>query len=220
MEPVDTAASVRFERVVFFSDAVFAIAATLLVIDLRPPAASDAAYEGALQSLLGHPLPFIAVAIGFVVVGSYWMSHRAIFSLIRATSGMLIWANLGLLFLVAIQPFFTAALADHDPNRTSIVAYAACQVLASAATLVLWAVAVGTPGLLTERATPRLRRYIWLQLVRTPIAFAISIPVAFVAPPAVAMASWGLVLLLGLAFRIPYLDVAGGPDRVTARKPA
>lgn len=84
----------------------------------------------------------------------------------------------------------------------------------------LWAVAVATPGLLTERATPRLRRYIWLQLTRTPIAFAISIPIAFVAPPALAMASWGLVLLLGLVFRIPFGDVSGGPDRISARSPA
>ncbi|MGZ6372324.1 MAG: TMEM175 family protein [Candidatus Limnocylindria bacterium] len=221
MGATDGAGALRFERVVFFSDAVCAIAATRLVIDLRPPNVTDPlAYEAALRETLGHPLPFIAVAIGFVVVGSFWMSHRAIFSLIRATSGALIWTNLILLFWVAIQPFFTAALADFEPNRTSVLAYAVCQVLAGAAQLALWAVAVSTPGLLTERATPRLRRYVWLQLTRTPIAFAVSIPIAFVAPPSVAMASWGLGLLLGLVFRMPFRDVAGGPDRVPIRGPA
>jgi len=108
-------------RLITFSDSVFAIAATLLVVDLRPPATGAAGYEPALLDYLTQPGPFIATAIGFLVVGSYWSSHRRTFTLIAETNGPLVWANLFFLFWVAIQPFLTAALAEHDPNRTSVL---------------------------------------------------------------------------------------------------
>lgn len=186
-----------FDRVVFFSDAVFAIAITLLVIDLRPPDAPSGDYEGALQAYFAHPSPFIATAIGFLVVGSYWMSHRGIFALLDRTDGLLIWANLVFLFWVAIQPFFTAALAEHDPNRTSVIAYAACQVLAGLAQLGLWACAVWR-GLLVPNASADKVRYVTVQLLRAPAVFAASIGVALLAGPVASEASWGGILVLAL----------------------
>ena len=207
------ATPLRFERVVFFSDAVFAIAVTLLVIDLRP---ADGSYARALEAYLNNPTPFIAIAIGFLVVGSYWMSHRAIFALLHATNGPTIWANLVFLFWVAIQPFFTAALAEPEPTQTSVVAYATCQVLAGISQLALWWIAIRSPGLTTPRATPRLVRYVTFQLARAPLAFGISIPITLLGGqaigPTLGMASWGLVVAIGLVLRLPFRDVARGPD--------
>ena len=200
-----------FDRVVFFSDAVFAIAITLLVIDLRPPSVPGADYEAALKAFFSHPSPFIATAIGFLVVGSYWMSHRGIFALLDRTDGLVIWANLALLFWVAIQPFFTAAMAEHDPTRTSVVAYAACQVFAGLAQLGLWASAAWR-GLLIPTATPRKVRYVTVQLLRAPIVFGISIPVTLLGGPVAGMASWtGIMvaaLVIQLAFRAPRREAA------------
>lgn len=198
-----------FARIVAFSDAVFAIAATLLVIDLRPPAVPAGAYEGALRTYLAQPGPFIATAIGFLVVGSYWSSHRRIFLLLRHGSGGLVWANLLFLFGVAIQPFLTAALAEHDPNRTSVVLYAVGQIGAGLAQLVLWWAAIRRPGLLGPDATPRRVRYVTVQLLRSPITFGLSVPVTLLVGPEAGMASWAVLVALAVAIGILFRDVTG-----------
>jgi uncharacterized membrane protein len=204
-------------RLLNFSDAVFAIAATLLVIDLRPPETGSDVYEQALLEYLARPGPFIATTIGFLVVGSYWSSHRRIYSLVRDTSGTLVWANLLFLFGVAIQPFLTASLAEHDPNRTSVVLYAVGQIGTCLAQLGMWVVVVRTADLQTETATARRRRYVTLQLLRAPLVFALSIPVAYVAGPGIAMASWGLMVLLAVVVTSWFADLQPRAVRRPAR---
>jgi TMEM175 potassium channel family protein len=203
-------------RLLNFSDAVFAIAATLLVIDLRPPQTSSDVYEEALQAYLRNPGPFIATTIGFLVVGSFWSSHRRIFTLVRDTSGGLVWANLLFLFGVAIQPFLTAALAEHDPNRTSVLLYACGQIGTCAAQLALWAVVLRRPALQGTAATERRRRYVTLQLLRAPLVFALSIPVLFIAGPGPAMASWGLMVVLAIIVTAWFADLRPQAARRTA----
>ncbi len=206
-EVVAIRGDVRYERVVFFSDAVFAIAATLLFIDLRVPEVADpAAFDAALRASFGSISPFVAVAIGFAVVGSYWMSHRAIFALIARTNGLVIWANLHFLFWVAIQPYFTAALAEHA-TTTTVVAYAGCQVLAGLAQLGLWAAARRDPALLITSVSPRKVRYVTVQLLRAPVAFAVSIPVAFVIGPVAGMVTWGLIVAFATAIHVAFRDL-------------
>jgi uncharacterized membrane protein len=195
----DHRSQVQFDRVVFFSDAVFAIAATLLVLDLRPPTTSEADHEAALRAYLSQPAPFIAVAVGFLVVGAYWMSHRRVFGLLAEPTSLVVWGNLVFLFFVAIQPFATAALADHLPTVTSVAVYAGVQVLTGVAQLLLWAALLWSPGALVPEATPRIRQYVSVQLARTPLIFLGSIPIAFIAGPAAAMVSWALVFVLGAA---------------------
>ncbi|HYL41680.1 MAG TPA: TMEM175 family protein [Candidatus Binatus sp.] len=193
-----------YQRLITFSDAVFAIAATLLVIDLRPPAVPSDVYESALQAYLRDPAPFIATTIGFIVVGSYWSSHRRIFGLIGDTNGGVVWANLLFLFFVAIQPFLTAALAEHDPNRTSVLLYTIGQIAAGAGQVLIWVVALRHRELLTDRATPRRILYVDAQVLRAPVTFAVSIPITIGAGPTAGMASWGLLVLtaalIGTAF--------------------
>jgi TMEM175 potassium channel family protein len=198
---------ISLHRLLNFSDAVFAIAATLLVIDLRPPQTSSDVYEAALQAYLRNPGPFIATTIGFLVVGSFWSSHRRIFALVRDTSGGLVWANLLFLFGVAIKPFLTAALAEHDPNRTSVLLYATGQIGTCVAQLAVWTVVLRQPTLQAAAATDRRRRYVTLQLLRAPFVFALSIPVVFIAGPGIAMASWGLMVVLAVFVTASYRDV-------------
>jgi uncharacterized membrane protein len=208
-----------YERLVLFSDAVFAIAATLLVIDLRPPTASSAAYEVALRDYLSDPGPFIATAIGFLVVGSYWASHRRVFELIHDANGALVWANLAFLFFVAVQPFLTAAMAEHSPNETSVLLYTYGQVAAGAAQGALWWVAVHHRELLTEHATAARIRYVSLTLLRAPVVFALSIPVTIFVGPSVGMASWGLMVLLAILMSRLFADL-DRPSQAPAADPA
>jgi len=198
-------------RLITFSDAVFAIAATLLVIDLRPPQTASSDYEAALQAYLGQPGPFIATAIGFLVVGSFWASHRRIFALVRGSSGGLVWANLLFLFGVAIQPFLTAALAEHDPNRTSVLLYTFGQIGTCAGQLTVWIVLLRHRTLLAERATPRRITYVSLQLMRAPLTFLLSIPVTLMVGPGLGMLSWAVMVALAVVVTRPFRDLEHDP---------
>lgn len=98
------------ERLVFFSDAVFAIAITLLVLDLRVPEV-PAEEISRLPAELLHVLPeLFAFVLSFGIIASTWLSHFRRFRLINGFNSRLILANLVLLLLVALIPFPTALL--------------------------------------------------------------------------------------------------------------
>lgn len=102
------------ERIVFLSDGVFAIALTLLVIDLRVPEFPVAATPDTMASALGNLLPRIfAYALSFTIIGLYWVAHwRRFKSIARADLG-LAYVNLVVLGLIALIPFPTALIGEH-----------------------------------------------------------------------------------------------------------
>src|SRR5262245_39042548 len=100
------------ERLVFFSDAVFAIAITLLVIEIHPPHLEQ---DGTLPTLAALALlapNFIGFAISFAVIGAFWSGHHRAFSLAgRVGPGILFW-NLTLLGTIAFMPFVTGFMSS------------------------------------------------------------------------------------------------------------
>ena len=96
-------------RLETFADGVFAIAVTLLVLDIRLPEEG-----GSLTDRLGDAWPaYVAYALSFITIGIMWANHHSIFELIDRTSHGLIVANLVLLLLVAFLPFPTKVLGDY-----------------------------------------------------------------------------------------------------------
>src|SRR3954449_6039774 len=97
------------ERLIFFSDAVFAIAITLLIIEVHPPhlpfRASDHDHLVALADLIPS---FVAFFISFFVIGAFWAGHHRAFSLSRHWSPGLLVPNIMMLCAVAFMPFATA----------------------------------------------------------------------------------------------------------------
>lgn len=94
-------------RAVAFSDAVFAIIITLLVLDLRPP---DIEPGRLLFGLLRQWPTYLAYVISYLYVGVVWTNHKAAFRRIRWIDRGLHWANLGVLFTTALLPFPTAVI--------------------------------------------------------------------------------------------------------------
>jgi len=129
----DTAATVRWDksRVEIFSDGVFAIAITLLVLDISV-APSD--YDH-LRHALAHEWPaYLAYVTSFLTVGSVWIAHHSLFGRLRFIDPVLLRLNLLLLMTAAFLPFPTSVLAQAlhhggTAERTAVVFYGAAALL-------------------------------------------------------------------------------------------
>ncbi len=130
------------ERLIFFSDGVFAIAITLLVLDIRLPDLPEHADSAALAAALLSIKPKIAAyALSFLVVGEFWYVHHMRFTYIQRCDARLIWLNMLLLMVIAFVPFASSVLSEH-PNATAFMLYdgtMACAALLSAA---MWGYAI------------------------------------------------------------------------------
>ena len=195
--PLAVAGNLEYDRVLFFSDAVFAIAITLLVVDIRvPDIVTDTAQE--LSADKGRIVSF---AISFLVIGLFWMGHHRLFRYIAALDRRLIFINLLFLGTIAFLPYPTALLfAGGTRQTTGPVFYAACVAVAGLMELAVWLYATHAKGLVPASVSPALRRYELGQLLPTPVVFLLSIPVAFIAP-GVAPFTW--ILLVPIARILP-----------------
>lgn len=104
----------QLERLIFFSDAVFAIAITLLVIEIKVPhlphSATLAEHAQALAALIPN---FIGFFVSFAVIGAFWAGHHRAFGLARHYAPGLVWPNLGMLCAIAFMPFATAYMSEN-----------------------------------------------------------------------------------------------------------
>ena len=98
----------RLERLIFFSDAVFAIAITLLVIEIRIPHLTIDTPAEALQALRTLLPSFFGFALSFVVIGRVWIGHHSAMANVAVYTPKLLWPNLMLLMAIAFMPFATA----------------------------------------------------------------------------------------------------------------
>ena len=165
----------ELERLVFFSDAVIAIAITLLVVTLAIPEAT----ENVGDALLDRWPQMLSYVLSFLVIGVFWMAHHRIFRYVGSIDQRLIWLNLLFLMCVAFIPFPTGVLGDHDGSRGAIVFYAAAIGLTGAVLALIWKYLIHA-GHLNERADPKIVRYLTRRSLVTPISFLVSIPLSFV----------------------------------------
>jgi uncharacterized membrane protein len=110
-------------RLVAFSDAVFAITITLLILEIRPPAD----YTNLLHGLVALWPSYLAYAVTFLFIGQVWANHHVMFDHIRAADRIVLLLNTLLLMVVAFLPFATSVLAgalrSGHGERTAVVFY-------------------------------------------------------------------------------------------------
>lgn len=179
------------ERLVFFSDAVFAIAITLLAIDIRLP--TDAAGLGNAE-LFGRLLDVWPKALGylvsFLVVGNFWVVHHRQFQYIERYDTRLVYINLLVLLAVAFIPFPTAVISENG-NRTATIFYALATSLVGLFSTLLW-IHASRSRLLSRDVTPAMVRRGLLRNLCAPMVLLVSILLAFVDPD-LAKYSWILI---------------------------
>jgi uncharacterized membrane protein len=104
-------------RVEAFSDGVFAIMITIMVLEIRPP-------EGAELSALQPVLPvFLSYTLSFVFLGIYWNNHHHLLQAAQRVDGRVLWLNLHLLFWLSLIPFATAWMGEHALEQAPIALY-------------------------------------------------------------------------------------------------
>jgi uncharacterized membrane protein len=171
----------ELERLLFFSDAVFAIAITLLVLEIKVPEReaieSASTLLGALEDLIPK---FFAFFLSFMVIGYYWFMHHTMFRHIRRWDDKLILINLGLLLCVAFLPFPVALLGSFRHQTPALVFYASALAATGFVQSLLWSYATRGRRLVDPHLDPTTVRLIHFRSLSLPAVFALSIPLAFV----------------------------------------
>ncbi len=174
-------------RIEYFSDACFAIALTLLVLDIQAPELAPG--QPLFDALVSLWPKYLGYAVSFAIVALNWVSHHRKFRVIERFDTGLIWINFLLIFFIALVPFPTSVLSEYAPDRTAVVLYAAVIAALGLTTCWLWAYARHARLLSAEVDRPLYRFILWNSAV-IPIVFLASIPVALFVDPAWAMNAW------------------------------
>ena len=119
------------ERIAAFSDGVIAIIITIMVLELKLP---EGASKGEVWSGFLAPLaPKLAIyALSFGIVGTMWVNHHQLLSVVRSASPQLMWMNLLLLFFMSLIPLATGFLGEHPQLARAVSFYALIMTLSSA----------------------------------------------------------------------------------------
>jgi uncharacterized membrane protein len=189
----DEAAEEDSGRILALSDGVFAIALTLLILEIAVPAATSNA--GLATALLGLWPRYLAYLVSFVVIARFWTTHRLVFRLITRDDGALVWLNLVLLMFVAFLPFPTAVLGQHFGSPAAAILYATSVTLASLASGATWWYASGRGRLLRPHVGRAQVRGLRARAAAGPLFFALTVPIAMFAPYAAEIV-WVLVFPL------------------------
>ena len=127
-------------RLEAFSDGVFAIIITIMVLELKIPHGNDLA---ALEPLL--PV-FLSYVLSFIYVGIYWNNHHHMFHAVHKINGGIMWANLHLLFWLSLFPFVTGWLGENHGGVWPTVLYGVILVMAAVAYSILQTAIVAHHG--------------------------------------------------------------------------
>ncbi len=194
---------IEFSRIVAFSDGVFAIAITLLVLSLHIE-------ENLGGESLGHALweqrqDLLAYAVSFAVIGRFWVVHHRLFGDVVGFDGRLLALNILYLAWIVLIPFTSEVLGDHGGDRDAVILYA---VNLAGVAVLGWVMAFDAHRAGLARITPGEEREFRTRAFFVAAVFLASIPLAFVAP-ALAPLFWLLLFLDPIAWRRRRLSRAG-----------
>jgi uncharacterized membrane protein len=193
-------------RVEAFSDSVFAVAITLLVLEIKVPGG-----PGGLGHQLAQEWPsFASYAVSFFVIGVIWMNHHAIFQHLGRADRGLMWLNLFLLVWIVLIPWATELLATYmreggEAERTAALVYTGAMMMMGIAFGLLWTYAARDRRLLAvDLSDAEIRRRTRRFAGGAPV-YALALVVAVFSAP--------LCLAINAALAIYYALPGGGMMR-------
>lgn len=174
-----------------FSDGVFAIAITLLILNIEVPKPTGTTAVAVNQIVDEWP-DVLSYVISFLVIGNYWIVHHDIFGDVKRYDRKLLWLNIIYLMFIAFIPFSTSLIGDF-PGGVPVMVYAGTLTLTSIVLVVLWRYAWGS-DLLDATVDQEYVREVTYDILTPATVFAGSVLIALVSAQW-AMYSWFLLLI-------------------------
>ena len=184
-------------RMAAFSDGVFAIAITLLVLGLEVPRSVP---EGGLLALAPEYLPKLAAhVVTFAILGIYWVGHHNMFIYIKRHDRALLWLNNLFLLFVAAMPFPTALIVQYGNDRLAVIVYGSTLLLAGLSLELIWRYATYRRRLVADNLDPDLITFVHRRVLLAPLVYLLAIATSFVSIAAAKV----LFLLVAVAYIVP-----------------
>ena len=168
----------QLERMIFFSDAVFAIAITLLIIEIKVPEITLPVREQKLINALASGIPkFIGFIVSFFLIGLYWAIHHSIFGFVTKYTPKLLWINLLFLFGIVLMPFSASFFSEYvlELKKTPVFVYTINICYLGLMNYFLWRYMTNPRYLLTEKLPAHLRNYRSFRALLVPVIFIIML---------------------------------------------
>ena len=170
-------------RLEAFSDGVFAIAITLLIIEIKVPSHDDLKNETLMHYISNQWPKYFAYILSFVIIGIYWANHHYLFKLFKRTDHVFNLLNVFFLMAIAFLPFPTGVLGDYiitaEHKRSAVSFYAFAIWLPSLTWLMIWLYAKHKKriidGSLTDRFINSLTQQYYVSNLLYILAFIISL---------------------------------------------
>ncbi|MGW3912123.1 TMEM175 family protein [Streptomyces sp. NPDC005070] len=181
-------------RVEAFSDGVFAIAITLLILEIKVPEAGE---NGGLWHALGEQWPsYAAYVVSFLVIGIMWINHHQVFSYVARVDRTLMFLNLLLLMVVAAIPWPTAMVAEYlregKASHAAAAVYSLVMVAMALAFQAVWWHLTRTGRLLDGRVDVEGARRTRVRFALGSLAYPATVALSFVSAP-LTLAAHGLL---------------------------
>ena len=184
------------DRIVNLSDGVFAIAITLLILDIRVPDIPEnmvsSQLPGALLSLWPKYLGYI---LSFVGISTFWIIHHSIFRTIRSYNRIILYLNLLFLMVVAFVPFPTSLLGEYGDHQLPVAIYAATLAVGRLLLTAIHWYSTRNDRLLDEPQDPTTVRFFLIRGLTIPVIFLLSIVISFFS---VSVATWTWFVMLAV----------------------
>ena len=187
-------------RIEAFSDGVFAIIITLLVLEIHVPQVQGKDVSVALaRSLLALAPKFLAYIISFLLVCVWWVAHHHLFQVLKRSDRGLLWLNSLFLLWLAFLPFPTALMGDYPGERIAVMSFGVVSTLAGISFTFMRYYAFYLAKLVDESIDRRLLNSAMLKSTLNPVLHSIAVLLAFVD----TRLSIALYIILPLMFFIP-----------------
>ena len=198
-----TAAHKETGRLEAFSDGVFAVAVTLLILTIQVPPASQAD----ISSYVLHQWPFfLAYVVSFMSILVMWANHHGIFNLLVRTDRVLVILNGVLLMLITFVNYPTAIIAAavraNHAQQFAALFYTGTLVVLTVVFNLLWRYIASHPALIDEHADPALVRKISAEYRFGPLFYIVAMGLAYVSAVAGLAATLLLAVYFGLTARV------------------
>lgn len=167
----------QLERMILFSDAIFAIAITLLVLEIKVPdinrhIATDAMLLKSLDELMPK---FVGFLLSFFFVGLYWTIHHRMFGFVVNYNRKLLTLNLIFLLAVVLMPFSTAFYSEYIFRllKTPVLIYAGNIIFLGIMNIILWEYISNPQNALAKGIAKEEKKYFFIRAITVPVTFMI-----------------------------------------------